>query len=125
MPDKPLKICCWRGGCSTYTRDRFCEAHGKQHTRNQDVQRGTAQQRGYTYEWQKKSKAFIARPEHAVCEIVGRHGDGLACRYPSTTVDHIIPVEPNDARFMDEANWQGACHDCNSWKSGRIIPVCF
>jgi len=121
MPYAPPKVCA-RRGCGRLTHKRFCDQHEREHHREEDARRGSANQRLYDYWWQKNSKAFLRLPENALCKIIGRHGEGEPCNRPAGTVDHIIPHRGNKALFRDVTNWQAACHDCNSWKSGRILP---
>jgi 5-methylcytosine-specific restriction protein A len=95
------------------------------HARQQDTQRGTAQQRGYDYAWSQYSKAFLS--EHPIC---GERADGTTDRIHSrcvqqgkTTaaqcVDHTVPMSHGGDKW-DEANHMAACFACNSWKAKTL-----
>lgn len=72
-----------------------------------------ANARGYTYKWQKASKAFLAlNPLCAACQRKG-------LVVPATEVDHIIPHKGNAERFWDPHNLQSLCHRCHSRKTAR------
>lgn len=73
-----------------------------------EVRRPSARQRGYTREWQKASKAFLALPGHERC---------VTCGAPATVVDHRIAHKGNHFLFWDQSNWQPMCKPCNSRKA--------
>ena len=116
MPSKP-KHMCNKPGCPNLTNDRFCPEHTKQDQRQQDRRRGSAHERGYNYRWSQYSKWFLKQPENVFCKLQLSGCDNL-----SECVDHIDPPNgPNDPRFWDVANHQGACIHCNSVKGHRMI----
>lgn len=65
--------------------------------------------RGYTYSWQKESKAFLGLPENLYCSC--------GCGKVSMCVDHIIPHRGDAVLFWDKANWQGMAYDCHNAKT--------
>lgn len=76
--------------------------------------RPTAPQRGYGSRWARYRKAFLARPENALC----RRCEARGRVEPSTDVDHIQPVTgPDDPLFWEPSNHQGLCHGCHSQKT--------
>jgi 5-methylcytosine-specific restriction endonuclease McrA len=81
--------------------------------------KATSGQRGYTYAWQKASKAFIlANPLCAMCERQGRVT-------ATALVDHIEPHRGDMTLFWDKSNWQPLCTTCHSSvkqreESGRL-----
>lgn len=68
----------------------------------------TSGQRGYTYAWQKASKAFLR--ERPLCAFCDREGRVTA----ATLVDHIEPHRGDMALFWDRSNWQPLCTPCHS-----------
>ena len=94
-----------------------CDAHTKSESREQDKRRGTAYERGYNYRWQKYSKAFLARPENALCVECKKRGRVTAAE----CVDHITPASGDEQLFWDASNHQQLCIPCNSRKGNRQI----
>jgi 5-methylcytosine-specific restriction protein A len=74
--------------------------------------RASAYRRGYTRQWQKDSKHFLAMPENALCRECERHGAMTA----ATLVDHIQPHRGNMELFWNVANWQPLCKRCHDRK---------
>lgn len=68
-----------------------------------DAKRPTARQRGYTAEWTRESKAYLA--DYPSCR---------RCGALATLVDHIQPHKGNQALFWNRANWQPLCTPCHS-----------
>lgn len=68
-----------------------------------DKKRPTSRQRGYTAEWEKASKEFLA--VYSSCR---------RCGAPATLVDHITPHKGNQVLFWNRANWQPLCTPCHS-----------
>jgi 5-methylcytosine-specific restriction enzyme A len=70
-----------------------------------------ANARGYTYRWQKASKAFLSeRPLCVHCQARGRIT-------AAAVVDHIEPHRGDEGKFWNEANWQGLCKPCHDRKT--------
>lgn len=106
-----------------------CEAlvakgHCPKHTKARDYARGTAQARGFTYQWSLFSKAWLVRfpfcgmrrdaflhAEHSRCVQEGR-------RVLAECTDHIDGHDrPDDsATFFDEDRLQSLCLRCNNRK---------
>jgi hypothetical protein len=73
--------------------------------------RPTSRERGYTHEWAKASKAFLARPENRLCACgCGRNAD---------MVDHRIAHKGDPRLFWAETNWQPFNSLCNRRKAVR------
>lgn len=71
--------------------------------READQRRGSARERGYTTQWDKASKGFLAK--HPLC---------LACLAAGITAlsevtDHVEPHKGDRARFWNRDNWQPCC----------------
>lgn len=73
-----------------------------------DRKRPTAHQRGYTYQWRKASKAFLAMHSHCQCGL------------KATLVDHITPHKGDNELFWDQSNWQPLCTTCHSKHKQRL-----
>ncbi len=92
-----------------------CAQKAEQSRKEYDRRRGTANQRGYTYRWQKYSRHFLSRPDNVFCKL-----QLPGCTNLADCVDHIVPPDgPDDPRFWDPANHQAACIHCNSKKGRR------
>ncbi len=67
--------------------------------------RPSASQRGYTSQWRKAARAYLA------CKPLCQHClDEKPQRLtPATVVDHIKPHRGDMALFWDSENWQGLC----------------
>jgi 5-methylcytosine-specific restriction enzyme A len=112
MPNKPARPCPYPG-CPALTTDKsgYCEKHLKQSQKQYDQERGTPNERGYTYRWQKASKVFLST--HPLCAECEKEGRVTA----ATLVDHIIPHKGNYQLFWDESNWQPLCASHHSIKT--------
>lgn len=71
----------------------------------------SANDRGYTYRWQKASKQFLAL--NPLCVHCREAGMTIA----ATDVDHIVPHRGDQKLFWDQANWQGLCEFHHGRKS--------
>lgn len=74
-----------------------------------DARRGNSSQRGYSREWEKARKAFLAR--HPFC---------LRCGAPASVVDHKDPHRGDQAIFWDKTRWQPLCPPCHSGAKQRL-----
>jgi 5-methylcytosine-specific restriction endonuclease McrA len=74
-----------------------------------DKARGTAAARGYDAQWQRESKAFLARPENQRC--------ACSCGKLADVVDHRTPHKGDMLLFWDRANWQPMNRACHSRKT--------
>jgi len=114
MPCKPKKPC-RQSGCPNLTDNRsgYCNQHQKDYRRQQDINRDTSNERGYTYRWQKARRRFLT--QHPLC-VVCQSIDQVTA---ATVVDHIIPHKGNQELFWDESNWQPLCKFHHDQKTGR------
>lgn len=108
----PLMTLCQYPGCRKAIPfgESHCEEHKKKRA-NAIVERKGANERGYTYKWQKASKAFLAR--HPLCVMCQHNGIVKAAE----VVDHIKPHRGNQILFWDKKNWQPLCKKCHDRKT--------
>lgn len=108
----PLMTLCQYPGCRKAIPfgESHCEKHKKKRA-NAIVERKGANERGYTYKWQKASKAFLAR--HPLCVMCQQNGIVKAAE----VVDHIKPHRGNQLLFWDKKNWQPLCKKCHDCKT--------
>jgi hypothetical protein len=112
---------CAAVGCSELVDRGRCPRHA----REQDRARGTAQERGYDYEWSKFAKAWKARfpicgqradgklyAEHSRCVQEGRDE-------PAAAVDHIVSMRNGGSQY-DPTNLQSLCVRCNARKRNQV-----
>lgn len=111
---------CTKSGCPAIVTKGRCAVHA----REQDLVRGTAQERGYDYRWSEFSKWWLSR--FGLC---GMRADGVihgehrrpACQgraVPAECTDHIVPLSKGGAQY-DEQNLQSLCIPCNTAKGNR------
>lgn len=106
----PLLKFCSYPGCRTAVPfgTMYCDKHKS--TKRED-KRKSANERGYTYQWQKASKAFLAHhPLCVMCEAIG-------IVKAAEVVDHIKPHNGNQNLFWDKKNWQPLCKKCHDRKT--------
>ena len=112
---------CAHPPCRVLVQSGRCPTHARQ----RDLERGTAQQRGYDSVWAAYSKQF--RKAHPVC---GERADGSLDRThsrcvqrgyttPAECVDHTVPMAQGGSKW-DATNHMSACQDCNKWKANTI-----
>ncbi|WP_374255070.1 HNH endonuclease [Acinetobacter brisouii] len=102
---------CLVGSCKEYaTNAGYCDKHQNK-IRKKDRERGTAHQRGYGAEWNKKREAFLN--QNPLCCDCKKRGYIV----PATVVDHIIPHKGDKVLFWDETNWQPLCEACHNRKT--------
>ena len=89
------------------------ESRCDRHAGAKDEGRKTRQERGYTNQWLKESRAFL--DENPLC--VECKAKGKLIRAECT--DHITPHKGNETLFWDRNNWQPLCHECHSAKTAR------
>lgn len=87
-----------------------------------DVERGTAQERGYDYEWAVFSRNWRRRFPLCGMRADGRvHTEDSRCAqrgmltYADLVVDHRTPMAEGGHKY-DEANLQTLCRACNTAK---------
>lgn len=83
-------------------------------SRVQQLDRGTAHQRGYDYRWQRAREAFLR--ENPLCVMCLAERRTTA----ATVVDHIIPHRGDGALFWDRSNWQSLCQTHHSSHKQRM-----
>lgn len=76
-----------------------------------DRRRPTARQRGYTTDWDKARREYLAY--HPTCAMPN-------CGAPATVVDHITPHRGDKALFWDWRNWQSLCARCHNSVKQRL-----
>ena len=84
-------------------RNRYCEAHAKEHKKKYTPERPSSAERGYDAEWRKVREQFLA--EHPWCEKCGRRR--------ATQVHHITPLSEGGERLA-WANLEALCAGCHS-----------
>ena len=84
----------------------------------QDAQRGSRRERGYSAQWDKYRLIFLkAHPLCVDCEKQGTYT-------PAKIVDHIIPIQGgDDVLFWPESNHQGLCVACHNRKTTQRDPL--
>lgn len=95
---------------------------GKPSGAEQHQARETANERGYTYRWQKARAGWLRN--HPLCAQCERDGVVRA----ANEVDHIVPHKGDMQLFWDSSNWQSLCKPCHSLKTatedggfGRVV----
>jgi len=91
--------------------------------RPSDAWRGSNRQRGYTYRWEQRAKAF--RDRYPLCGMRPGNVPPVMSRChdehrvtPGAQVDHVVPHRNDPVLFWDELhNWQTLCAACGSRKS--------
>lgn len=107
--------------CPTLVRAGHC-AH---HAQVNDLRRGNANQRGYTYRWSQFSKGWLCRfPICGMRADGALHAEHSKCVQQGRTVaaectDHIDGhARPDDREtFFDEDRLQSLCSNCNRIKA--------
>jgi 5-methylcytosine-specific restriction protein A len=110
----PMKLAkpCKHPGCARTTRFRFCENHGKQHSRQKSRSRLSPSRRGYDAAWRKIRENVLA--EEPFCREFAKHQRVEI----ATDVDHIIPLARGGTH--DWGNLQPLCEACHSRKSVKM-----
>lgn len=107
MPPK-AKRPCRVSMCSGKTSEShgYCDAHISLAIGWSNPARGTAEQRGYGWEWRKKRAAVLKRDRY-LCQCTDCKGRCL----PATEVDHVIPKHLGGTDEFDNlAAINEACH---------------
>lgn len=73
--------------------------------------RGSARARGYTPEWDKATRAFIA--EHPLCQYCEAGVFGPRCVAASALTDHLYPQRTYPEVFWRREWWVAACRSCH------------
>jgi 5-methylcytosine-specific restriction enzyme A len=64
----------------------------------------------YSYRWQKRSKAFLARHPLCQCPLCD---EGRSRVRAASVVDHRVPHKGDERLFWDESNWQAMAKECH------------
>lgn len=116
MTKRSLKQCA-APGCYVLVREtNRCPDHQRDSRRQNDSKRPTACKRGYGRRWQRVSKAWLSKPENALCCYCKAKGRIRA----SECVDHYIPHKGDMKLFWDRKNWRAACIQCNNAKGDKM-----
>ena len=105
MPPRGARLC----SCGAVVHGGGpCPTCAPRRKREQDAQRPTARQRGYSTAWDKARLGYLNH--HPLCAACLKRGvETLA-----TVVDHIIPHRGDKGLFWDKTNWQALCVPCHS-----------
>lgn len=101
MPFKAARIC--RCGRRVASGERCqCQVAAER-------ARPSARERGYSAQWEREARAFLALPGNEKCaEGCGRAAD---------CVDHIVAHKGDTRLFWNQENWRPLCRRCNSRKA--------
>ncbi|CDH01732.1 HNH endonuclease signature motif containing protein [Xenorhabdus bovienii] len=113
MPWQPLKRCSYPS-CKQRVKSGRCE----EHRREQNRQRGTRTERGYSNRWSRYRLMYLKT--HPLC----MHCLKQNCYMPATIVDHIIPIQGEaDVLFWPASNHQALCQTCHNRKTVQTDPI--
>ncbi|RAW69306.1 MULTISPECIES: HNH endonuclease [Morganellaceae] len=113
MPWQPLKRCHYPG-CKQRVKSGRC----KEHRREQDRQRGTRTERGYSNRWGHYRLQYLKT--YPLCVHCLQQGSYT----PASIVDHIIPIQGEaDVLFWLASNHQALCHACHNRKTVQTDPI--
>lgn len=110
MPRSAPRVCGHCGG--VHSKGERCPktvAMDRERKARHDQKRPSARQRGYTAEWERESKAYLA--VYSSCRRCGR---------TANLVDHIEPHKGDQQLFWDRRNWQPLCTPCHSGAKQRL-----
>lgn len=113
MPSAPLKPCSYPG-CSALVNVGRCAAHQSERRKQQDAQRGNANERGYDWRWREYRKGFLRL--HPLCECDECQGGKLRT-LRATVIDHTIPHRGDRELFWDENNHRAMSKPCHDRKT--------
>ena len=105
---------CSYPGCGTLAFNSRCEKHRRVESKQHDAKRGGANERGYTYRWQRESKVFLR--EHPLCQCPACDEGRLRVR-AALVVDHRVPHRGDMVLFWDQTNWQAMAKECHDAKT--------
>ncbi|MBI6549163.1 HNH endonuclease signature motif containing protein [Xenorhabdus lircayensis] len=117
MPWQPLKRCSYPH-CRERVKSGRCEQHQRETRHQQDKQRGTRTQRGYSNRWGRYRLLYLkANPLCVHCLPQGIYT-------PAIIVDHIIPIQGDaDVLFWPASNHQALCQTCHNRKTVQTDPI--
>lgn len=120
MPIKPLSPCRYPGCLETQVPGGrgFCLLHAKEARRQDQQQRGTARERGYTRQYEKARQWLLKRePLCPLCALEGRLTAAVECH-------HIIPLSAGGTNSA--SNLVGLCryhHEYCHTKEGEALLI--
>jgi 5-methylcytosine-specific restriction enzyme A len=108
--------------CPEFTQHGKCDDHRRQ----AEQQRGSARQRGYDTEHQRRFRRPVLRRDPTCVCTDQTHGHGSPCGQPSRHADHY----PQDRRALtaagldpnDPAHGRGLCGPCHSKHTAHEQP---
>ena len=103
MPPRPSRPCAYPS-CPSLVVAGYCAAHGVA-AASSGFGRGTANERGYDYEWQQFRLRYLR--EHPLCVDCLGHGRVRV----GTDVHHTIKLRYAPQRKFDETILMGLCGD--------------
>lgn len=118
MPTAPLRLCA-APFCPNLVPKGRCVVHAQQ----QEQQRGSKRDRGYTRRWERLAKHFKAlyplcgmRPNEQAPVMSQCYDEQRTTA--AYQVDHVIPHRGESGLFWDsEWNWQSLCAACGARKT--------
>lgn len=117
---------CRHPGCGVLIdKAGYCPDHKRKRQQQQDAERGTAYERGYTSKWSRESQQWLRM--YPLCQCIECDSGRLRVM-PANVVDHKKPPRLKDAKesgdavaiakafalFWNRSNWQSmskTCHD--------------
>jgi 5-methylcytosine-specific restriction protein A len=96
----------------TQSKHGYCEAHEHLASGWNNPARGTAEQRGYGWEWRKKATEILKRDRY-LCQCENCKG----CHLPASEVDHVIPKTRGGTD--EDSNLAAINTDCHKEKTRR------
>ena len=130
MPNS-AKLPCRHPACKRLVdRPGYCDEHAKHRQKQNDQIRGSSNDRGYGYKWQKESKDYLLKNPLCACsECAASNGHELL----ANVVDHITPHKLKEAKesnnpelirkaiklFWSRKNWQSMNKICHDKKTAR------
>lgn len=126
MPNTAPKPCNHPGCGRLIDTGGYCEQHKKKKIQLSEQARGSSNDRGYGYKWQKARDGFLRK--HPTCECQDCQVLPFILRPKSEVVDHKVDHKLFEAKtsgdpqriakanqlFWDSSNWQAmakVCHD--------------
>ena len=114
MPSSPPKPCNTPGCRALVKGSAYCATHAQKAWKaSSQTPRGSRHERGYTNQWARASKAFLA--QNPLCRRCAEEGIVQAARI----TDHISPHKGDMVLFWDVTNWQPLCKPCHDAKTAR------
>lgn len=111
MAVKPLRPCS-RPGCSTLTREGYCQEH--------KPRKAERRESAEWHDWYGKTIwTKQLRPEQLMREPFCRTCRAKGIRTRASVVDHVIPFRGDWDLFANTANHQSLCKNCHDRKTAQ------